>query len=65
MQEVRDGMVRTMNGVLNGEVPVKTAKEAHLAAHRIVTNNYEECKEEELGMRKENNKETMDAMRRS
>jgi len=64
MEEVREGMVRAMNGVLDGEVPLRTAKEAHLAAHRIVMNNYEECKEEELGMRRENINETMDAMRK-
>jgi len=45
MSEIRETLVKTINGVLEGKVPLDTAKEVHLTAHRHVMDRYADDKE--------------------
>ena len=63
MSEVRDIMLETMKGVRDGSCPIATAEQIHLAGHRAVMDVYSECRQEELGLRKESLAKSLEAMR--
>lgn len=63
MSEVRKIMIETMRDIRDGSCPLATAREIHLAGHRAVMDRYAECRYEELGLRDEQLKKSLDAMR--
>ena len=50
VSEVHELMVNTIKKVGNGEIPIETAQQQHLAAHRAVMDNYSEIQRERMGM---------------
>jgi len=45
MSEIREALTKTMMGVLDGKIPLDTAEQVHLTAHRHVMDRYADEKE--------------------
>lgn len=50
MSEIHKLMVDIIKKVGTGDVPLKTAEQQHLAAHRAVMDQYVDIRKKEIGM---------------